>query len=264
MIDLWKRGSSTEIVKLGQSVMHSADVGSLVAVQTAGHQRALTAGAVDLPLSGDRDWKDAALQKPTDFALKRMLDVGLSLTALLVLLPLFLIIAAAIKLESRGPVFFMQNRWGRAGRIIRIFKFRSMRTDLCDATGVAQTTRDDPRVTRIGAFLRKTNLDELPQLINILIGDMSLVGPRCHVPGMLAAGMPYEELVRDYHIRHLVRPGLTGLAQLRGFRGPTDREDLARARFASDIEYIRTFSIWMDVKILAGTVVKELRGGTGF
>jgi len=244
--------------------MHSAEVGSAIAITANGRQQTLPAQVAVLPDAADRDWKDAALQKPVNFAAKRMLDIAVSATALLFLLPVFLMVAAAIKWESNGPVFFTQNRWGRGGRLIRIFKFRSMRNDLCDVTGVEQTRRDDPRVTRIGAMLRKTNLDELPQLINILIGDMSLVGPRCHVPGMLAGGVLYEDLVKDYHIRHLVRPGLTGLAQYRGYRGPTDREDLARARFASDIEYIRTFSVWMDVKLLVGTFVKEVRGGTGF
>ena len=244
--------------------MHPADVGSVIAISANGRQHTLPATGLALPETVDRDWKDAALQKPLNFAAKRLLDIFVSAIALIVLLPFFLAIAAAIKWESKGPVFFTQNRWGRGGRMIRIFKFRSMRTELGDVTGVAQTRRNDPRVTRIGALLRKTNLDELPQLINILLGDMSLVGPRCHVPGMLAAGMLYEDLVRDYHIRHLVRPGLTGLAQFRGYRGPTDREDLAKARFASDVEYIRDFNIWMDVKILAGTLVKEIRGGTGF
>lgn len=244
--------------------MHSAEVGSAIAIPVNSHPQTLAATGVALPETADRDWKDAALQKPLNFAAKRLMDISLSALALVVLAPFFLFIAAAIKLESNGPVFFMQNRWGRGGRMIRIFKFRSMRTDLCDVSGVAQTRLNDPRVTRIGAMLRKTNLDELPQLINILIGDMSLVGPRCHVPGMLAAGMPYEELVKDYHIRHLVRPGLTGLAQVRGLRGPTDREDLAKARFASDVEYIQNFNVWTDIKIIAGTVVKELRGGTGF
>lgn len=244
--------------------MQSADAGSIIAVTPDGRQQAMLAKAVAAPVAGDRDWKDAALQKPLSFAAKRLLDVFVSAMALIVLLPLFLAIAAAIKWESNGPVFFTQNRWGRGGRLIRIFKFRSMRNDACDVTGVAQTRVNDPRVTRIGALLRKTNIDELPQLINILLGDMSLVGPRCHVPGMLAGGVLYEELVKDYHIRHLVRPGLTGLAQMRGYRGPTDREDLARARVSSDIEYIREFNVWMDIRILAGTLVKEIRGGTGF
>ena len=244
--------------------MHSAHVGSVVAISANGRQQTLPATGVTLPESVDGDWKDAALQKPLDFAAKRLVDIFVSALALLVLMPFFLAIAAAIRWESKGPVFFMQNRWGRGGRMIRIFKFRSMRDDLGDATGIAQTRENDPRVTRVGAMLRKTNLDELPQLINILLGDMSLVGPRCHVPGMLAGGVLYEELVKDYHIRHLVRPGLTGLAQYRGFRGPTDREDLAKARFASDVEYIRRFNVWMDIKILVGTLVKEIRGGTGF
>lgn len=244
--------------------MHSANVGSVVAISANGRQQTLPATGVVMPVAADVDWKDAALQKPLNFAAKRIIDIVVSALALLVLLPLFAAIAVAIKWESKGPIFFMQNRWGRGGRMIRIFKFRSMRDDLGDATGVAQTRKNDPRVTRIGAMLRKTNIDELPQLINILLGDMSLVGPRCHVPGMLAAGMLYEELVKEYHIRHLVRPGLTGLAQVRGYRGPTDREDLAKARFASDVEYIRNFNIWMDIKILVGTLIKEIRGGTGF
>lgn len=209
-------------------------------------------------------WIHAALDKPVQFALKRGMDIGVSGMALLVLLPFFLMIAAAIVIENRGPVFFSQQRWGRGGKLIRIYKFRSMRSDMCDVSGVRQTTANDPRVTRIGAFLRKTNLDELPQLINILLGDMSIVGPRCHVPKMLAAGMPYEDLVRDYHIRHLVRPGLTGLAQMNGFRGPTDTEEAARGRIVHDIEYIKTFSILQDVRIIIGTAVREFRGGTGF
>ncbi|MCV3766849.1 sugar transferase [Rhizobium sp. TRM95796] len=192
------------------------------------------------------------------------MDVTVSGLALLVLLPFFLMIAAAIVIENRGPVFFSQQRWGRGGKLIRIYKFRSMRSDMCDVSGVRQTTENDPRVTRIGAFLRKTNLDELPQLINIFLGDMSIVGPRCHVPKMLATGVLYEDLVRDYHIRHLVRPGLTGLAQMNGYRGPTNTEEAARGRVAYDIEYIKTFSILQDIRIIIGTAVREFRGGTGF
>ena len=213
---------------------------------------------------GTADWMDAALQKPVQFAAKRALDVVVSAIALLVLSPFLLAIGLAIRFESKGPVLFHQLRWGKCGEMIRIYKFRSMRADLCDVSGVAQTTANDPRVTRVGAFLRKTNLDELPQLINILLGDMSLVGPRCHVPGMLAAGRPYEQLVSEYHLRHLVRPGLTGLAQVKGYRGPTDREDLARGRIAQDLEYVRDFNIMMDIKILVQTFVREIRGGTGF
>lgn len=203
-------------------------------------------------------------RKPVQMALKRGLDIIISLTALIVLAPLFLVIAALIRYDSKGPALFTQNRWGKDGKVIRIYKFRSMFTDLGDATGVAQTRENDPRVTRVGAVLRKTNIDELPQLINVLKGDMSLVGPRCHAIGMQAAGKLYEELVPEYHQRHVVRPGLTGLAQMKGFRGPTDTEYKARQRVVHDLTYIKSFSLWLDLKIMVGTLINEIKGGTGF
>lgn len=196
--------------------------------------------------------------------MKRAFDIVASGATLIALLPLFLTTAFLIKLDSPGPVFFSQTRWGKDGRKIRVFKFRSMRTDLCDVTGVAQTVKNDPRVTRIGAMLRRTNIDELPQLLNVLKGDMSLVGPRCHAVGMLAAGIPYEELVPDYHRRHVMRPGLTGLAQMRGLRGPTDRPGKARARIACDLYYVENFSFLLDMRIIFGTVLSEMKGGKGF
>ncbi|WP_222857009.1 sugar transferase [Agrobacterium pusense] len=198
------------------------------------------------------------------FALKRTVDIAGASIALVALAPVLLTVAALVKLDSRGPVLFSQVRWGMNGRKIRVYKFRSMRTDMCDATGVAQTVKNDPRITRIGAILRRTNIDELPQLINVLKGDMSLVGPRCHAIGMLAAGRLYEELVPHYHLRHRMRPGITGLAQMRGLRGPTDRSDKARARIVSDLYYVENFSVWLDVRIMVGTVISELRGGKGF
>ncbi|CUX35602.1 Exopolysaccharide production protein PSS [Agrobacterium deltaense Zutra 3/1] len=198
------------------------------------------------------------------FALKRTMDIAGASIALVALAPVLLTVAVMVKLDSRGPVLFSQVRWGMNGRKIRVYKFRSMRTDLCDATGVAQTVKNDPRITRIGAVLRRTNIDELPQLLNVLKGDMSLVGPRCHAIGMLAAGRLYEELVPHYHMRHRVRPGITGLAQMRGLRGPTDRSDKARARIVSDLYYVDNFSLWLDIKIMVGTVISELRGGKGF
>ncbi|WP_349254340.1 sugar transferase [Rhizobium sp. CB3171] len=198
------------------------------------------------------------------FACKRAMDICISLTALLLFAPLLVVIAIIIRLESKGSPLFAQMRWGKDGKKIRVLKFRSMRTDLGDPTGVAQTVRGDPRITKVGAFLRRTNLDELPQIWNVLRGDMSLVGPRCHAIGMLAGGMLYEELVPEYHRRHVVRPGLTGLAQMRGLRGPTDRPAKAKARIVSDLFYIENFSILLDIKILFGTLLSELRGGKGF
>ena len=244
--------------------MYPGTASTTITLASPVHDKVISVAGHTAPGIHDESWMRAALQKPLQFALKRAFDVTASGMVLAFLLPFFAVIAAMIVIENRGPVFFSQLRWGKGGKLIRIYKFRSMRSDMCDVSGVAQTTENDPRVTRTGAFLRKTNLDELPQLINIFMGDMSLVGPRCHVPGMLAAGKPYEEFVDDYHIRHLVRPGLTGLAQVSGFRGPTDREELARGRFNRDIEYIRTFSIVSDVRILVRTITNEIRGGTGF
>lgn len=198
------------------------------------------------------------------FALKRTMDIAGASIALVALAPVLMTVALLVKLDSRGPVLFSQVRWGMNGRKIRVYKFRSMRAELGDATGVAQTVKNDPRITRIGAVLRRTNIDELPQLINVLKGDMSLVGPRCHAIGMLAAGRLYEELVPHYHMRHRMRPGITGLAQMRGLRGPTDRSDKARARIVSDLYYVDNFSVWLDIKIMVGTVISELRGGKGF
>lgn len=201
---------------------------------------------------------------PVQLATKRLIDIVVAGLALLVLAPLFIIVAIAIRIESKGPVFFRQVRWGKDCQQIKIFKFRSMYADLSDATGVQQTVRNDPRITPLGAFLRSSNLDELPQLINVLKGDMSLVGPRCHAIGMKAAGVQYETLVPNYHLRHQMRPGITGLAQMRGLRGPTDTSAKSRARIACDLYYIEHYSVLFDIKIALGTVRKELFGGSGF
>jgi lipopolysaccharide/colanic/teichoic acid biosynthesis glycosyltransferase len=198
------------------------------------------------------------------FVLKRAFDIFASISALIVLAPLLLVVAALIKMDSPGPVLFKQTRWGKNCRAIKVYKFRSMRTDMQDVTGVAQTVKNDPRVTRVGAFLRRSNIDELPQLLNVLKGDMSVVGPRCHAIGMRAGGMLYEELVPQYHHRHAMRPGITGLAQMRGLRGPTDRPAKARARIASDLYYVENFSLLMDMRIIVGTLISELNGGKGF
>lgn len=197
-------------------------------------------------------------------ATKRGFDIIVATLALLVLLPVLLSIAAAIKLTTRGPVLFRQRRYGLNNRMFEIYKFRTMYSDKCDRTGVRQTCTADQRVTPVGKVLRRFSLDELPQLLNVLKGDMSLVGPRPHVPGMLAAGVAYETLVPNYFERHRVRPGVTGLAQARGFRGSTVDAALAKARIDLDLMYIREWSFLLDLRIIAETVwVEFLRLGRG-
>jgi len=200
------------------------------------------------------------LSEPSRSQLKRLMDVIGAGAALLFLAPLLLAIAVAIKVTSPGPILFTQDRYGYRGRRLRIYKFRTMHTHLTDRSGVRQTTAGDPRITAIGRVLRSTSLDELPQLINVLIGDMSLVGPRPHVPGMLAAGVLYEELVPYYRQRHAIRPGITGLAQVNGCRGSTAEASAAIARIDYDLEYMETWSLWSDLKIILRTIPRVLTG----
>lgn len=214
--------------------------------------------ATELP-SSTRDSR-----RSVHLMLKRTVDILGAGFGLLLLAPLLLFVAAVIKFSSKGPVFFRQQRTGLNNEPFEILKFRSMYTDRCDLSGVAQTTADDPRITPIGRIIRRTNIDELPQLINVLKGDMSLVGPRPHVPGMLAAGRPYEDLVLGYDRRHAMRPGITGLAQCEGLRGPTTEVEPSVMRVVKDVEYIRDFSIWLDIRILTRTVINELVRGNGF
>ncbi|OQP83948.1 exopolysaccharide biosynthesis protein [Rhizobium rhizosphaerae] len=233
------------------------------------HAQSFPQGTASYAVGSVADYSGSSLSqgatnRALHLGLKRAMDIVVSLSALIVLAPVLLLVCLAIKLDSRGPIFFSQERWGRNCTKIRVLKFRSMRTDLCDVTGVAQTVKNDPRITRVGAFLRKSNIDELPQLINVLKGDMSLVGPRCHAIGMLAAGILYEDLCPNYHQRHAMRPGMTGMAQMRGLRGPTDRASKARARVASDLYYVNNFNIMLDIRIILGTIRSELSGGKGF
>src|SRR3954451_991184 len=196
------------------------------------------------------------------FSMKRLIDLVGAGSALLFFAPLFISIAIAIKLTSPGPVLFSQHRYGYRSRLFRIYKFRTMYTHLGDRAGTQQAMRGDPRVTKIGRMLRATSLDELPQLLNVLKGDMSLVGPRPHVPGMLANGMLYEELVPYYFQRHTVRPGITGLAQVSGCRGSTPDGESAIARVCSDLDYIEQRSLHLDVAIIIRTVRREFLAGS--
>ena len=194
---------------------------------------------------------------------KRLLDIFGSAVGLLIMAPLLIGIAIAIKLTSHGPVFFRQKRYGYDNRRFWIFKFRTMYIALSDQRGTCQATNGDPRVTPLGRILRKTSLDELPQLINVFKGEMSLVGPRPHVPGMLANGMLYEEFIPYYFQRHNMRPGLTGLAQVRGFRGTTAEPAAALSRVDCDLEYIERWSFVQDCRIILRTVVTEFLSGSG-
>lgn len=185
-----------------------------------------------------------------DGYVKRAADIVLTLAALTMVGVPMLAIAAAVKLSSPGPVFFRQRRYGLDGREIRVWKFRSMR--VCDDGPVVhQATKNDPRITRIGAILRKTSLDELPQLFNVLDGSMSLVGPRPHAT---AHNEQFRGLIRGYMLRHKVKPGITGLAQVSGCRGETETLDKMKRRVEFDHQYIRQWSIWLDLKILAKTL----------
>lgn len=197
-------------------------------------------------------------------ATKKAIDVVGALVGLVLLAPLLIGCAIAIKATSTGPVFFRQERYGLNNKMFRIYKFRTMFTDRGDQTGVLQTTRDDPRITKVGSFLRKTSFDELPQLLNVLNGTMSLVGPRPHVPNMLAAGIRYEDLDFRYLDRHTMLPGITGLAQVSGFRGETRTYEAAIGRINKDIEYCSTATIKMDIKIIFRTLRCEFLGGSGF
>jgi lipopolysaccharide/colanic/teichoic acid biosynthesis glycosyltransferase len=196
---------------------------------------------------------------PRDAIMKRAADIILASIALALLGLPMLLVAASIRLTSAGPALFRQQRIGLRGRPFVVLKFRTMRPDATPNAPLAQATRDDPRVTVIGAWLRRTSLDELPQLLNVLAGSMSLVGPRPHAPGTLAAGRPFEAITTRYGARHAVKPGMTGLAQVRGWRGETDTEEKLLRRIDSDLEYIATWSLGRDLRIIGRTVVAVLR-----
>lgn len=190
-----------------------------------------------------------------DRMLKRGFDLVVAIGALLILAPVMLLVALAIKLESPGPALFRQKRIGRQNRLFDIFKFRSMRSETCDLGGSRSATRDDERITRVGRFIRRTSIDELPQLLNVLKGDMSIVGPRPHAVHSTAQSKLFWEVDERYWYRHACKPGITGLAQVRGFRGATHEERDLTDRLEADLEYVGKWSFWNDVAILLKTVM---------
>jgi Undecaprenyl-phosphate glucose phosphotransferase len=201
----------------------------------------------DRPISG---WA-AVVKTVEDYTLA---ICGIAVAAL----PMALI-ALAVRLDSPGPVLFRQRRTGFNNRDFYVLKFRTMYVEATDHDGVRQVVDGDPRVTRIGAILRRTSMDELPQVFNVLKGEMSFIGPRPHAPGTRAGGRPFEQVVARYAARHKVKPGLTGLAQVRGWRGPTETEEKLIRRVESDLEYIETWSPWLDFTILVRTLLAVAR-----
>jgi Undecaprenyl-phosphate glucose phosphotransferase len=189
-----------------------------------------------------------------DVVMKWLFDKIVGGLALIVLSPLMLLTAIAIKLDSRGPVFFKQKRYGFNNELIEVFKFRSMYVDQCDATASKLATKGDPRITRVGRFIRKTSIDELPQLFNVVFkGNLSLVGPRPHAIHAKAENRLYDEAVDGYFARHRVKPGITGWAQICGWRGETDTHEKIQRRVEHDLYYIENWSVLLDLYILALT-----------
>ncbi|MBD8064948.1 undecaprenyl-phosphate glucose phosphotransferase [Devosia sp. PTR5] len=186
---------------------------------------------------------------------KWVFDKVVALLALILLSPVMVVTAIAIKLESKGPVFFVQNRHGFNNEMIRVYKFRSMRTDMLDQTASRLVTKGDPRVTRVGRFIRKTSIDELPQLFNVLKGELSIVGPRPHATQAKAENLLYYEAVEGYFARHRVKPGMTGWAQIKGWRGETDTVDKIMQRVNHDLYYIEHWSILFDLYIVLMTPI---------
>ncbi|MCG9780173.1 undecaprenyl-phosphate glucose phosphotransferase [Photobacterium damselae] len=192
--------------------------------------------------------------------IKRTEDLVIGSIILLLISPILLAVAIGVKLSSPGPVLFKQDRYGLGGKCIKVWKFRSMKVMENDSV-VTQATKNDPRVTKFGAFIRRTSLDELPQFFNVIQGSMSIVGPRPHA---VAHNEEYRVLVDNYMIRHKVKPGITGLAQVNGFRGETDTLDKMEMRIRYDIRYIQSWSLLLDLKIIFLTVFKGFVGETAY
>lgn len=189
----------------------------------------------------------------SEVLVKRSMDLAIASIALVLLAPVLAIVALLIKLDSAGPVLFRQTRHGFNQSTFRVFKFRSMSV-MEDGAAFTQAKRGDARVTRVGSWLRRTNIDELPQILNVLTGDMSIVGPRPHP---VALNDAFDSRIAHYSRRHVVRPGITGWAQVHGLRGETDTEDKMRARVAYDLAYLKNWSVWLDIRIILMTLLSR-------
>lgn len=211
------------------------------------------------PVHGERDlgWIGIRVSAgPLDLrdrVLKRAFDLGLTIPAIVVLAPFFALVAIAIKLDSPGRVLFLQRRMGQGNRLFNVYKFRSMIAAQADPDGKQSARRDDHRVTRVGRIIRTTSIDELPQLFNVLLGDMSLVGPRPHALSSTAGNQLFWDIDPRYWLRHAIKPGITGLAQVRGYRGATDHESDLTERLQSDLEYVGNWTLMKDFEILLRT-----------
>jgi exopolysaccharide biosynthesis polyprenyl glycosylphosphotransferase len=193
-------------------------------------------------------------------ATKRAFDIAAATLGLLAIAPFLLAVALAVWIELRGPVLFQQARGGFNGRAFQILKFRTMRV-MEDGSMITQATSNDHRLTRVGRWLRRSSVDELPQLINVLRGEMSLVGPRPHA---LAHDVQYSQLISNYPYRHHVKPGITGWAQVNGFRGETPTVTLMKRRVELDLWYVTNWSFWLDLRILVRTVLEICRSRNAF
>jgi Undecaprenyl-phosphate glucose phosphotransferase len=208
--------------------------------------------ATDKPMDG---WK-SFIKASEDFVLGTII--------MMLIFPIMVIVAVLIKMDSPGPVLFKQKRYGLNNKIISIYKFRTMYVAGQDDNAVTLVTRNDPRVTRLGALLRRTSLDELPQIFNVLKGEMSIVGPRPHAKMASAAGINYFDVTDDYAVRHKVKPGITGWAQVNGWRGETDTELKILKRVEFDLAYIENWSLMLDLKIILLTIIAVFRGNNAY
>jgi Undecaprenyl-phosphate glucose phosphotransferase len=199
-----------------------------------------------------------------DSVAKRLFDIVFSICGIIALSPIMIGTAIAIKLDSKGPVFFRQKRHGFNNEEISVLKFRSMYTEMCDPTAVKAVTKGDPRVTKVGRIIRKTSIDELPQFFNVLKGDLSLVGPRPHAVAGRAQDLLFHEVVEGYFARHRVKPGVTGWAQINGWRGEIDSDEKIKSRTEYDLHYIENWSLWFDLKILLLTPVRLLNSENAY